>query len=1153
MYRKYFFVGLGGSGGKTLRFLKRDIRNWLDQNGAADLPIPQAWQFLHIDTPTIVDGTGLDPDIVPMLGEDEYLGLVSPGISFSTVQSMLDNDGNLNEETQTWRVEPAALGVSIGLGAGQFRAIGRTIATTYLPQIKSRLEQAADRINSGPSIAELNQLHQRVGGGSGGSSGDIAYVIISSLAGGTGAGLLFPVADLIRGIDSVAGGESLGILYTPEVFEALGGAMTGGVQANSLAAISELLNGNWWGGSPDANNPSLVEPKTSPSLRRAGVPNRITRSGPSYPFLIGRTGSGGVTFGSPEELFEMVGRTLVSWVIDPSVSDILNSNIIGNWGNAAAAHKQNDVLVYEPSNVVRMGSHEIGLPNISGIGFSRIDIGTGWFEKYSSRRLALDGLRLAARAHLENPQARYHAQRINSQQPDEVVGAWAKELLGNFLKRASLSELGPTDNQIQESLTPSEFSRLKDKSYLNAYENSGLNSSATKKQGEWRDDIEAALTLSLESFKVEFESALTQHLEDWVVETPKKILRQVEYQVALCGLKTTAAIVRLAANHLAGEVTEELQSNDLTDFSRWAATWVQEVSGQLEQIGSGKVSANHPALQSALQNGHLFQSYYAQAKIVEKAIQILPDLATNFLVPLSEALEEAQSVATQQFSSTNGWPEWSNAAPPKQVCPPSTEYTIISPDEFPNLFDRLLVDSAGQDARNEVREFVRADVVSGRFLREQAEKKVKPETDLEPLFLISSERNWWPVTGVMALGLKPQSRASFKLRVKATDFEERSVAWLRRPNTEFAELLECSLRTFLGDTTAFGDGRVSSQVYEERQNKFIAQMRAAIAAASPLVNINRPVLTAVHPLTTPEEAKENIVSQIPLQGHVMEARVKAELSSMNFKDPVINKVLTSNQTVRHIDITSFLWPPHSILPVDSLMRPISSDWHRNVQSGMSGSFWNRRRSTRIQEFVPVPQAVLTSMVRGWFVAGLIGALDRPGDQDIRIQTLNRGVLKFPSPSLSVSSYRDDHLPRVLESLSVAYVDCTTEGSLVPLEPYRRLRDLGRSPSGSMFVYEKVGEELDKFLRTGESLRIRDPLATGSTLEERVQSSVEVLEDYLLRISKENDSFMEKRRLNPSLLSDPPLFTGIIEVITKAVTDLRDALRSMTTSTKGNDL
>ena len=56
MYRRVVFVGLGGSGGKTLRFLKRDLRHWLtEHNWPESRGIPEGFQFLHIDTPTVQD------------------------------------------------------------------------------------------------------------------------------------------------------------------------------------------------------------------------------------------------------------------------------------------------------------------------------------------------------------------------------------------------------------------------------------------------------------------------------------------------------------------------------------------------------------------------------------------------------------------------------------------------------------------------------------------------------------------------------------------------------------------------------------------------------------------------------------------------------------------------------------------------------------------------------------------------------------------------------------------------------------------------------------------------------------------------------------------------------------------------------------------
>ena len=59
MYSRFLFVGLGGSGGKTLRFLKNQIERWLEKNGQP-IKIPDSWQFLHIDTPDHADGQEID-------------------------------------------------------------------------------------------------------------------------------------------------------------------------------------------------------------------------------------------------------------------------------------------------------------------------------------------------------------------------------------------------------------------------------------------------------------------------------------------------------------------------------------------------------------------------------------------------------------------------------------------------------------------------------------------------------------------------------------------------------------------------------------------------------------------------------------------------------------------------------------------------------------------------------------------------------------------------------------------------------------------------------------------------------------------------------------------------------------------------------------
>ena len=88
MYSKFLFVGLGGSGGKTLRFLKREVTRWMAAHDAATR-LPSGWQFLHIDTPVVADGDEID-DLAPRLSSDEYFGLIGAGMDFRALQNILD-------------------------------------------------------------------------------------------------------------------------------------------------------------------------------------------------------------------------------------------------------------------------------------------------------------------------------------------------------------------------------------------------------------------------------------------------------------------------------------------------------------------------------------------------------------------------------------------------------------------------------------------------------------------------------------------------------------------------------------------------------------------------------------------------------------------------------------------------------------------------------------------------------------------------------------------------------------------------------------------------------------------------------------------------------------------------------------------------------
>ena len=165
MFRPFLLVGLGGSGGKTLRFVKRDVAKRLRDAGWRNGEIPEAWQFLHIDTPTIQDGMELN-SIVDPLDNDEYLGLVGSGVRFGDVANQLDSTPNLDHDLVGWRIDPAGLKVPIGVGAGQFRAVGRTVAMAHGGTIRNRLINTFDRMSTPSALSELSELYQKVTGAS---------------------------------------------------------------------------------------------------------------------------------------------------------------------------------------------------------------------------------------------------------------------------------------------------------------------------------------------------------------------------------------------------------------------------------------------------------------------------------------------------------------------------------------------------------------------------------------------------------------------------------------------------------------------------------------------------------------------------------------------------------------------------------------------------------------------------------------------------------------------------------------------------------------------------------------------------------------------------------------------------------------------------
>lgn len=1061
MYSKFLFVGLGGSGGKTLRFLKREIKRWMDAHDA-DARIPSAWQFLHIDTPAAPDGEEITP-VAPRLDDDEYMGLINEGMSFNALQKMLDGNERLRHELRTWRVEPAGLGVPLAQGAGQMRAIGQSVAMAYAERIRQRLQERVSRITRPQARGELAELFSQVEGQSAAPESATYIVVVSSLAGGTGAGLLNLVCDILRAMDTPASDNIFAILYTPEVFQSLGKAAAGGVHPNSLAALCEMLNGQWWHGG-DMNAPTTVPPRQNPVLIGAGLPKPQASSGPKFPFLVGRVAEGGVDHGTPDRLFEMVGRSLLSWVSDLAVQSRFVAYTSGNWADSALQQPQGNILVNAGN------PHERGLPCFSALGFARLSVGTEHFERYATQRLVKDALGHLARYHTDSDEAVEAAEVLDTSQPDLILRKIAENHLPTFLRDARLTEVGPHDNEILDDLRPQRHGDLVGQMMHKARELAGIHPGSEHDVGDWRQRVADAISTARSTYEAEYRSELTKSAVEWIPTAQERVLDAARQRIASYGLLVTAELCAQTQRYLEHDVANDLIHNDLDQCRRWSDQAIAYVNEALETAGK-KVKHDDQRLEDALERGINAASYIGNALVCEQAAALAGQLGQRVMAPLERALREAHAAAEADARQTVSYPDWNDLPPSAELRPPAGDFSLIDPDHYPRDFLELLSEDVGTaNAPRAKREHVRGELISGGFLDNAAAGK--PEYTES---CVEIDRDWWPSTEFAVS--HPPAELRVRLAAGRDDLEARARAWLGQPGSSFERYLGRSIRDFVGSTDAFDNRGLGEAQINRNQQRFLNQLTGALVAATPLINIDEQLVGLVHP-DAPQVGPRLQLGKVPLASHPIEEKLRALLSNAGIGDESIEASLTADGSVDHIDITSTLPAPVSLLVVESLMRPIAERWFALENDVRRRDFWQRRRAQPLDAFVPAPQALLRCLVRGWFTGRLLGRICQQQEAWVIWSPAQDAPLTFTRHFLSEpgdGAGGVDALPLVLEALALAYVDVSRTGSLAPLLPYVELRQLGRAqPQGSLLGYDELAPAFGEWVTKGSFDSAVDP-------------------------------------------------------------------------------
>jgi hypothetical protein len=1004
----------------------------------------------------------------------------------------------------------------------------------YARRIRDRLDVSVTRLNGDQSKAELSEIYRQTTGETPGAKSALHVVVVSSLAGGTGAGLLCTVCDILRAMNTDAGRNVFGMLYTPEIFQTLD--ITRGVQPNSLAAICEVLNGYWWNGAATSDNQGvIVDPKQTAELVRAGLPHPLMGSGPSYPFLVGRVNQGGVDHRTPQGLFSTVGRALLSWVTDVKVQKDFFAFTIGNWQAASMGH------LMGPGTLVDQGAdYEKGFPAFSALGFARISVGTDYFEDYSARRLVRDGMEHITRFHVDSDLARTHAQKLDTQDPDEIAEALAKDNLFHFLKMCELSERGPEENEILDRLRPLSAEQIYSEFRETVVELTGLGGTKQLPAEAWRQQLQDAIKNAQPLFNNNYRDALEKTTTEWVTEIQEKIVEAVEWLVARYGLKVSSTMCALVARELRG-VAEDLRQKEYVENIGWSTNWQTYADDELDDTFGKQLAPNDQRLLNSVNKAVHIVSLIGEAMIAERAAALAEEAANRIFGPLVRALDAALYQAELDLEVAQEWPSWSEADPPESVTPPKSEFPLIFPEDYHARFEELLADSLSEDKKGAARNEIRTVLINGDFLREQHQDGELVGS--EDLLCVYVDQDWWPSSS--ATGgpiLKAPVDLGVKVNADLTGLEARTRSWLHRPGSVFGDFLDVSLRAYLGSTGLFDTGQVTEKEYDERRARFDSQLVAATAAAQPLVSIDRALLGIVHPNS--EGISRRTMSQLPFAGHPTQEAVTKRLNAENIPDAVIDGLLTNDNNVRHVDITTALVAPHSILVIDSLLRPIAETWEEYVASGNRQTFWARRRARTIDEFAPAPQALIYCMVRGWFTGLLLGQIDRDGEP-MKIARSNDDPAEFPHPCLSTGSGVRDHLALVIEALGLAYVMVSLLKILRPLDAYCALRDLGRSQvDAALYTYDHLHPSLARWIDTGllEDTISEPFLDSGDDPKERAGVLIDLLDQQIVDYTTAFDVESNKWARSAASLSGPPLWTGLWPVIGRELGQLASAAR-----------
>ena len=999
MLQKFLLIGLGGSGGKTLRFTWKEANDRLKGEGWPG-GMPQGWQFLHIDVPEMVDASNTEIFPIEVTQGIEYLGLARQPFQFSHYDEDMVARADSLDQVLGWRPDPT---VEYGLpfrGAGQLRAVGRVVGLTRRDAVAGAIDRAVAKVLDGRADEEMRRLSAFMHSDPEVQSADAASVIlISSLGGGSGSGLFLDVIDLLKSRLAVQApwleNAQMSVLFAADVFADLKPEDRTGVEPNSLAALSELMN--------------------------ASESGRASR----HTFIIGR-GNGNVRFPTENAVYQAVGKTLASFMTNDAV--------------------QQQFTAYIGTNVRYAATEEAFTPlasegRFSSMGYASLSLGRAQFTQYAAERIARDSLqRLKEGWRSEAPSG--NANPIE----EEVVKARVEALRDRFLEECGFDLDG--DHAVAES-------KVRERAWAKSDIEAGSVGEVREmldRMGEgdrtaaaWADTVRTESGKRQPGFLAGAQKTAEMKATAWRSDRHAKIVRATQNALAEHGFDITLGLLDVLSGTL-GDLSDKFAGvsgssaadgtkavttvakirNEITNALNGVAEWASQQGDALLQKralrGPGGIENLYGKALALTVGASLYQS-------LNGAVSGLRDeLVLPLKVELARAAVNLDQVTGPQGDRHEMVKQWSADAPGGHLRAAPNEHLIVDQATHPTIlegwFDRLFPGSGG-DSDGAV-----VEVIEGYDPEESITHPKLGEGGIaydDALLQVA-----WPGPG------KPSKIA---VRVVPDTLLARAEQWVR-DRKGIGGYTQETLRGWLA----------SPDRTERDRQEFADRFEVALAGAAPLVSVNANAYKMLHGEAPP--SPRLIVGPIPVEDspddHALYQRLADALRANGMQEGEILSRFNVQTDGEGIEIASFM--PAQVHPVvfDSLTMPVQADWESRDTDKEREQFWRCRRARPVRDFVPMAPSQIEPLVRGWFTSVVLGWVSTFAgswsNAPLTIWTPT-GRKAFPSHLLGPDEQDFRRvLAAVIETLPLALVSYGL-GDRDPLDAYLQLIHTGLQPQG----------------------------------------------------------------------------------------------------------